>query len=453
MAEYKDIINQSKTELIYEEAKRSVGDLHVVIKMYKLPTDKAFMTLRDRVETLYSMTWECTEVDMMHRAVYHRATKCFKAILTKKKLEEWGDEALTSLFYTCATYDFSSLNEMVNYGYREVNSMRLINGYTPLMAAVMPVVRYPMIKRYRCPIEMCKNIELLLSLGAHTSATKTVGSCYELDFALEHAIEAIHYVPIYCNSKLRIELDSARKMLLHSVAMLLDARKEEQGENLPVSLLAVCKLHEEFLAFVHSITRRSILSNKQVSSVLGVYIEMLEMLLKANVNLRDKQQCRISGLNPSTGVEEYFASRCRNYLEESLGKMISTFGRNGMIFKFVRQYYTLLITYGHQPDIKWCVLLDMIISYQPTALLPLVHQVLSVMDKEIQEEVCQADRVGIARLARIDYRNSVTIRTNFYTLQELSRRTIYKCIKDGRVAAHVDKLEITKPAKNFLLFR
>ena len=113
----------------------------------------------------------------------------------------------------------------------------------------------------------------------------------------------------------------------------------------------------------------------------------------------------------------------------------------------------LLLTYGHEPDIKWSLFLDMILHYQPTALVPLVPRVLSFMDQELQYKIQKTDRVILAKNVGTHYTQSTSIPIKCHSLYVICRRAMYKYIKDWRMAAHVDTLEIPKDVKDFLLFK
>ena len=133
--------------------------------------------------------------------------------------------------------------------------------------------------------------------------------------------------------------------------------------------------------------------------------------------------------------------------------MVNPFVRDGKVFEYMMKFYMLLLTYGHEPDMKWSLFLDMILRHKPAALVPLVPRVLSIMDQELQYKIQKTDRLRLVRRIDKRYTQSVSIPIKCHSLLELCRRAMYKYIKDGRMAAHVDKLEIPKDVKDFLLFK
>ena len=437
-------------EPVYAQARASVADLMDVMDEMPLDTDQDLE--EDDVKALFQhRPWQCTDIDMMHRALYHQATKCFTAILWPRKFEDWTYEALVSLFFTSCTYDYNSLHLMVSYVPKTfveaiVNGRQTTTFCTPLMAAT---TLDP--ESFWQPCNIVKKIQLLQSLGAVSSSTNIVtvsriDEKLEARSALEHIIQFIHSLSTIDT----IPLQKFDSELLECVDLLLQAMKKEQGENLPVSLLAVLMLHENFSNLI-----RYRKAHETLYHSLEVNLKVLDMVLKAGLNLRNMQQKRPSPINPTIEYTDhcnysgiYFDQCC-----EAMANLIIRFGRSGKVFDYMMEFYMKLLLYGHQPDMKWALFLDAIERFRPAALLPLVPRVLSLMSPEKQREVVNADRLQMADELDINYLKSVPIPIKFPTLQELCRRVTYMCIKDGRMATHVDKLPITKQTKAFLMFQ
>ena len=395
---------------------------------------------RDDVEEFYrNKPWRYPDVKMLRFAINNKARKCFKAILTEKKLEEWKIQELTSVFHHCIQHDYPCLKVMVDYGYRDVNQ-RLEKQGTPLHTAVMQI---SICFRTNTFLEhFTETIDLLLSMGARASTTTeytlmaTSDHCTPLDLALG----CLHLLLFLKRTNYCIQ------NFLIGVTMLLDAMKKENRGELPVSLFTVLILQDKFSLLLDQVTTSSFYYNYY--NHLDVYTKILEMVLKTGVNLRDKKQKTLSCLNPSTSPDEFFTGRLYT---DRMHYLISLFGRDGQIFKYIMKFHMLMLTYGHEPDMKWGLFLHMILHYQPTALVPLVPRVLSIMDQELQYKIQKTDILMLAENLGILYTQSVSIKC--HSLLELCRRAMYKYIKDGRMAAHVDKLEIPGEVKDFLLFK
>ena len=396
----------------------------------------------DDVEKLYlHKPWSCRDIDMMKRALYCEARKCFKKILTEKKFKEWSYEALTSVFHKSIVYDLPSLKVMVEYGYENVTQRHLTNGNTPLHTAT---------DRISCQYSrprlehLSQTIEYLISIGASASATvsKTHEDHTHEDYTHEDHTP-LDYVSIKIPHMLRVESNNdCIQKLLPGIEKLIDAMKEEK-KGLPISLLTVLLLQDNFSYLLHNIGN------------LDLCVKILEKLLKAGVNLRGNHQPRFSGFNPNTRFENFFERRYADDLlrPKKMHDLVNNFGRDGKIFQYIMKFHMLLLVYGLEPDMKWSLFLDMILHYQPTALVPLVPRVLSIMDQELQYRIQKTDRLRLAEKLGIDYTQSVAIPMKCHSLKELCRRAMYKYIRDGRMAAHVGHLEIPNELKDFLLFQ
>ena len=277
----------------------------------------------DDVEELYlHKPWPCSDIDMMFHALRVKARECFKKILTEKKFEEWNYQELTTVFHESIVYDYPSLVVMVDYGYRDVNQRLSISNDTPLHTATNHLFCS---SSSRLSKHYSQVIEFLLSMGARASATNacTVPEILELHPPLDNVINRI-----FDNFNFESNTDYLQELLL-SAKSLIDAMKNENNEELPISLLTVLILHDNFAYLLY----RTDNSSRDVHHGLDMCVKILEMLLKAGVNLRDKKLNRFSPVNPSTSQEEFFQSKTIDdlFYGNQIHDLVNRYGRDGQL--------------------------------------------------------------------------------------------------------------------------
>ena len=277
--------------------------------------------------------WPCSNMDMMHRALHYKARKCFKTILTERKLEEWNYCELTSLFIKSVKHDYICLRIMVDYGYKDVSQ----EYGSPLYAATsrLHAVRGRLSRSSdtdpkRFPEHFLETIKLLLSMGADSSATSRHAFHESPLTPLDQLIMPLSAIMFW------YEIDKVHiQEIFISAQILLDAMtKEKSEEELPVSLNTVLILHNEFLRMLNLI----VVHKEKCYPIIDLCVKILEILLKAGVNLRHEDQMS-SVLIPSSCSEQFYKIRTGDpFHRQGMGFLVRDIGRDGQGFEYVMKF-------------------------------------------------------------------------------------------------------------------
>ena len=361
---------------------------------------------------------------LLVHACYYDARNCFKRLLQKVSLFGVCEDNMKRVYFAAITTRCFFLKELIDSGCIDLS--RAAAWYWGLHQTGL---HWSNKHLYDSSTELKETIRCLLSIGADPWARDGIGKL---------PIDLL-YLPA---SHLRC---SQHTVIMDAARDLLTAMELSRGTcRFLIPLESIMTLHKTFHTYHYVDKSLKVDPSADLwHSTQTLMYELMELLLTAGADLTERSVAMVSPLNPSTSLDFYDRQTFGGLLNEAvLPALISNPATNGDKLLVLKQYYSLLLSYGSQPDKKWFLFLYLNVNLKPKHLMDIVECCLSMMEPEIFHSFQRYMKV---------YHN-ITDYNFCLSLKDQCRRVLYQNIPHRRMAVHVTSLPLPKPLQKFLIF-